>query len=137
MQSLIDRSRLTSLVTLCAAFVLTTASAQEKYSDFNDAMIEAARFLRKNDYPAAVPPLEAALALAKDDTQQLKAYEALVPAYRQLPEIDKLLAAQEFIIRHTERRAGRSLGARAVASFLFQRGKIDAGIERYDAELKK
>src|SRR6266480_888596 len=76
--------------------------AQEKYSDYNDAMIAAGRYLRKNDYPSAVPPLEAALTLAKDDAQRLKVYQALVPAYRQLPEIDKMLTAQEFIIRHTD-----------------------------------
>jgi hypothetical protein len=110
------------------------AVAQEKYSDYDDAMIAAARFLRKNDYPSAVPPLEAALTLAKDDAQRLKVYQALVPAYRQQPEIDKLLTAQEFIIRHTDRKAGRSLAARDVTSFAYQRGKLDAVTERYDAQ---
>jgi tetratricopeptide (TPR) repeat protein len=84
-----------------------------------------------------VGPLEAALALAKDDAQRKRAYEALVPAYRQSPEVEKMLAAQEFIIRHTDRKAGRSLAARDAASYLFQRGKLDMGIERYDSLLKK
>jgi hypothetical protein len=56
-------------------------------------MIEAGRHVRRGDYPAAVAPLEAALKLAKDDGQRMKAYQALVPAYQLLPEIDKLLAA--------------------------------------------
>src|SRR5206468_217303 len=118
-------------ICLAAAYA-ADATAQEKYSDYDDAMIAAGRFLRKNDYPSAVPPLEAALTLAKDDAQRLKVYQALVPAYRQQPEIDKLLTAQEFIIRHTDRRAGRSLAAGSVASFAYQRGKLDAVTERYD-----
>jgi len=128
-----------SSVCLAAAFVLiaATAPAQEKYSDYDDAMIAAARFLRKNDYPSAVPPLGAALALAKDDAQRLKTYQALVPAYRQQPEIDNMLKAQEFIIRHTDRKAGRSLAAQSVASFAFQRGKLDAVTQRYDAQLQQ
>src|SRR5437773_547867 len=113
------------------------AAAQEKYSDYDDAMIAAGRFLRKNDYPSAVPPLEAALTLAKDDAQRLKVYQALVPAYRQQPEFEKMLTAQEFIIRHTDRRAGRSLSARDVFSFAYRLGKLDAISERYDAQLKQ
>src|SRR5205814_1911931 len=69
--------------------------------------------------------------------QRLKTYQALVPAYRQQPEIDKMLAAQEFIIRHTDRRAGRSLAAGSAVSFAYQRGKLDAITERYDAQLKQ
>src|ERR1051325_11552633 len=53
------------LVIACAA----NASPQKKSSDYDDAMMPASRFLRKKDYPSAVPPLEAALTLAKDDAQ--------------------------------------------------------------------
>ncbi len=129
-------STLVGYAILLAAFS-GASTAQEKYKDFEDAFIEAARHVRRGDYPAAVAPLEAALALAKDDVQRKRTYEALVPAYRQSPEIDKMLVAQEFIIRNTERRAGRSLAARDVASFAFQRGKLDAIVERYDAQLQK
>jgi tetratricopeptide (TPR) repeat protein len=114
-----------------------TARAQEKYKDFDAAFNDAARRVRDGDYPAAIAPLEAALKLAKDDAQRMKAYQALVPAYQLLPQIDKLLAAQEFIIRHTDRRAGRSLAARDVVSAAFQRGKTDAIAERYEAQLKE
>src|SRR5262245_34333504 len=116
-----------SLLLLGIALSLSV-SAQEKYKDFDDAFSAGARHVRAGRHAEAMEPLEAALKLAKDDEQRLKAYQALVPAYRQLPEIDKMLAAQEFVIRHTERRAGRSLAAGDVASFLFQRGKLDAGI---------
>ena len=56
-------------------------------------------------------PLEAALKLAADDKDRLKAYRALVPSYRLLAEIDKMLEAQEFVIRHTDGKAGRSNAA--------------------------
>jgi tetratricopeptide (TPR) repeat protein len=131
------RTSTITLAWLAIACLSSLAVAQEKYKDFEDAYIEAARHVRKGDYPAAVAPLEAALALAKDDAQRKRAYEALVPAYRQSPDIEKMLAAQEFIIRHTDRKAGRSLSARDAASYLFQRGKLDTGIERYDSLLKK
>jgi tetratricopeptide (TPR) repeat protein len=125
-----------TLAWLAIVCLSSLAVAQEKYKDFEDAFIEAARHVRKGDYPAAVGPLEAALALAKDDAQRKRAYEALVPAYRQSPDIEKMLATQEFIIRHTDRKAGRALSARDAASYLFQRGKLDMGIERYDNLLK-
>jgi len=111
--------------------------AQEKYKNFDDAMSAGVRLLRGEQKEAAIEPLESAVKLAPDEAKRLRAYEALVPAYRTLPEIDKMLAAQEYIIRHSDRRAGRSQAARDLASFLFQRGKLDLAIERYEAELKK
>ncbi len=139
--SLSRLSQLCLLYALAFAYLAVAspanAVAQEKYSDYDDAMIAASRFLRKNDFPSAIPPLEAALKLAKDDAQRLKAYQALVPAYRQQPEIDKLLTVHEFIIRHTDRKAGRSLAAGSVVSAAYQRGKLDAITERYDYMLQQ
>ncbi len=74
--------------------------------------------------------------LAPDDKARLDTYQALVRVYRTLPEIDKKLEADEFIIRHSERRAARSVAASDLVSFLYQRGKIDTAIERYEARLK-
>jgi tetratricopeptide (TPR) repeat protein len=126
------------ITALCAlACCLTAAYGQENFNSFNDAMNAGARLVRDQQYAASQAPLEAALKLAADDRQRLRAYQALLPAYRQLPEIDKMLEAQEFIIRHTERWAGRSLAARDLASFLHQRGKTDTGIQRYEARLKE
>jgi tetratricopeptide (TPR) repeat protein len=113
------------------------ASAQEKYKNFNDAMSQGVKLVRDMQFAAAQEPLEAALKLAADDHQRSRAYQALVPCYRQLPAIDKMLEAQEFIIPHTERRDGRSLAARDLASFLHQRGKTDEAIARYDGKLQK
>lgn len=110
--------------------------AQEKYKTYDEAMRAAAPLHNNKEFAKAQEPLEAAVRLAPDDAAKLRAYQALVSAYRLLPEIDKMLEAQEFVIRHTERKAGRSIAAGDVASFLHQRGKLDAGVERYEAQLK-
>ncbi|HEX5103347.1 MAG TPA: hypothetical protein VFV87_06030 [Pirellulaceae bacterium] len=123
----------------CAAAVSWPSDSslgQEKYKNFDDAYSQGARLLNRMQIAAAQEPLEAALKLAADDSARLRVYQALVPAYRQLPEIDKMLEAQEFVIRHTPRKAGRSNAANDLASFLHQRGKIDVAIARYEAALK-
>ena len=124
------------LLPLALVSVPAGLGAQESYKSFEEAYGAGVRLLRDQQFAAAQAPLEAALKLAADDKSRLKAYQALVPAYRQLPEIDKMLEAQEFVIRHTERRAGRSNAAGDLASFLHQRGKTDAAIARYEAALK-
>jgi tetratricopeptide (TPR) repeat protein len=131
--------RITQLALWSSIFFMVCypANGQQKYKDYRDAMNAGVRLANNGDHAASIEPLEAALHLATDDAQRLRTTQALIPAYRGLPEIDKMLAAQEFIIRHTERRAGRSLAARDVASFLHQRGKLDVGIEKYDSQLKQ
>jgi len=118
-------------------FLLSISAFAAEYKNFDEALREGSKLAREKQYAEAQTALEAALTLAKDDEARLKAYQALVLPYRQLPEIDKMLVAQEFIIAHSEQRARRSIAARDVASFLHQRGKVDVGIERYDARLQK
>jgi tetratricopeptide (TPR) repeat protein len=131
-------SSLTSALLLAGLTALAPpAAGQEKYKDFSDAYRQGTKLVRDKQLAAAQEPLEAALKLASDDTERMQAYEALLPVYRQLPEIDKMLEAREFYIAHSERRAGRSVAARDLASFLHQRGKIDVAIARYDVRLQK
>jgi tetratricopeptide (TPR) repeat protein len=113
-----------------------TLLAQDAFRTFDEAFGAGARLARNQQFAEAQAPLEAALKLAADDKDRLKAYQALVPSYRQLAEIDKMLEAREFIIRHTNGKAGRSNAAGDLASFLHQRGKTDVAIARYDAALK-
>ena len=128
-------SLLTASLLLSAA--VSVAPAQEKYETYQQALSAGARLHNARKYTEAQAPLEAALKLAPDDAARLNVYQALSNVYRQLPEIDKKLEANEFIIRHTDRRAGRQLAARDLVSFLHQRGKLAAGIERYEAVLKQ
>lgn len=118
-------------------FSSTTGTFAADYKSFDEAYRDGAKQTRDKNYAAAQTALEAAVMLAADDAERLKAYETLVPAYRQLPEIDKMLVAQEFIIAHAEQKAKRSIAARDLASFLHQRGKVDQGIERFEARLAK
>jgi tetratricopeptide (TPR) repeat protein len=125
-----------SVACLMLACLTVSAAAQDKYKTFEEARNEGAKLLRNQQLAEAQAPLEAALRLAPDDKARLDVYQALVPVYRMLPEIDKKLEADEFIIRNSERRAARSNAARDLVSFLHQRGKLDVAIERYEALLK-
>src|SRR5688572_27748354 len=132
MRTTIKLMGLLFVLTLSIA-MLPAASAEEKFKSYDDARLAAARLLRQGRLAEAQEPLEATLRLAPDDKARLDVYRALSDVYRQLPEIEKKLEADEFIIRHSPRRAGRSVPARDVVSFLHQRGKTDLGIERYQA----
>jgi tetratricopeptide (TPR) repeat protein len=127
------------LASACLALACSwsVATAQQKYTTYAEARNEGMRLARNQQFAEAQAPLEAALKLAPDDKARLDVYQALISVYRILPEIDKKLEANEYVIRHTERRAGRSLAARDLVSFLHQRGKTDAAIERYESLLKE
>jgi hypothetical protein len=86
-------------------------------------------------FAAAHEPLEAAVKLAPDYKSRLRDYKALVPAYRLLPDINKMLEAQEIILCHTPQRAGLSLPALNLASSMHPRGKTDLAVERYQKAL--
>jgi tetratricopeptide (TPR) repeat protein len=113
-----------------------SASQAADFKDYNDALRQGSRLAREMKHAEAQEALEAALKLARDDKERLQAYQLLLSPYRALPEIDKMLAAQEFILLHAETKARRKNAASDVGSFLHQRGKIDAGIERYEAKFK-
>ncbi len=98
--------------------------AQEAYS-------EGARFINRREFDKARAPLETALQLAPDNAFRLKVFQALLPVYRTLPETDKMLEAAEFIIRYSDSLTDRNAAASSLASFLFQRGKVDEHVKRY------
>ncbi|QDU25905.1 hypothetical protein ETAA8_09770 [Anatilimnocola aggregata] len=108
-----------------------------EYKDYDAAMRAGGISLREKQVAASQEPFEAAVKLATTDKDRLKAYQALLGAYRLLPDADKMLEAQEFILRNAETTAARSLASRDVASFLHQRGKTDWAIERYEARVQK
>lgn len=113
-----------------------SAAHAADYKTADDALIAATPHLRSRNYTASREPLEAALRLAPDDAYRVKVYEYLMPAYRELPEPDKMVEAAEFVIAHSDQRAKRSIESRSLASFLFQRGKLDAYLDKYEARLK-
>src|SRR5688572_4335497 len=79
-------------------FILIWPSAhlQAQYQTADEAWRAGTKQLAARNYAASQEPLEAALRLAPDDAFRLKVYEALMPAYRQLPEPDKFIEACDF-----------------------------------------
>ncbi|MEQ8787875.1 MAG: hypothetical protein RIC55_16335 [Pirellulaceae bacterium] len=112
-----------------------SAWAQEEYRTADEAFNAGAKLLRARQEAESRQPLEAALRLAPDDAFRLKVYEALMPAYRRLDEIEPMVAAGEFVILHGETSAKRSLATRNLVGFLYQRGKLDDAVKRYEAAL--
>jgi tetratricopeptide (TPR) repeat protein len=72
-----------------------------------------------------------------DDTQfKVRVYRTLLQSYRQLPEIEEMLEATEFIFEHGESAVAKSLIARDLTSFAHQRGKSQEVVENYENRLK-
>jgi tetratricopeptide (TPR) repeat protein len=117
--------------------VLPTFASATDYADAEAAFRDGTSKLKKMQYDEARSALEAALRLAPDDAFRLKVNEALVPVYRRLPEAEPMIGAQEFVIRHTPQRVSRSLAARSLTSFLFQRGLLDKRLAQYEDRLTK
>lgn len=124
-------------VAIVASLLATTPTGAQQYSTVDEALRAAQPLLQEMRYAESQAPLEAAIKLAKDDATRTKVYRALMPAYRLLPEIDKMLEAGEFIIEKSDREAERSLTRSSLLSFLRERGKADAAIARYDQRLMK
>lgn len=89
------------------------------------------------DYKASRAPLEAAVRMAKDESLKLKAYQALLAAYREVPEFEPFQTAAEYIIENSPQSAERSLTRRAFVSFAYNRGQIDNLTQRYERLLSK
>jgi|GEM_PF-1164472 len=117
----------------------TSAPEADKklYSSADEAFAVGAAFYNSRNFAKSLEPFEAALAMAPNDAFRLKVYRALIPAYRQLPEHEKLLTAIEYVVEHSDREAEKSLLARSLVSFVHERGKTDDAIKRYEERLKK
>ena len=113
------------------------ARSNDVYPSFDTAMSAAAKFMKDRDYKAAQAPLEAALRMAPGDAKRLRIYNNLTACYRLLPETERMTEACEFTIAHTKEDAERSLTARSLTSFMFQRGKLDETRKAYEERLAK
>jgi len=113
------------------------AFAQAKYASAEEAYNAGAKFINAGNLAAAREALESAQSLAKTDAMRLKVSQALLIPYRELPEIEPMQKAAEYILTHSEQAAERSLTRRALLAFIHRRGKLDAALEKYEAQLKK
>ena len=113
--------------------------AKSKYTSAEEAFGVAAGHYNGKNYAASREPFEAALILApeKDIAYRVKVYGALTASYRQLESSEQLIGACEYIIRHSDRDAEKSLTRRSLLSFIHERGKVDPFIKRHEERLKK
>ncbi len=109
-----------------------------QYTSAQEAFSVGAAFYNSRNFKAARQPFEAALELAKDDKEmKLKAYEALIPSYRMIPEFEPFQEAAEYVLSNHHHDAHRSITRRSYLSFAFNRGQIENLVKRYDERLKK
>jgi len=125
------------LLIFAVALLDSAAQAQTQYQTAEEAWRVGVAFLSTRNYAASREPLEAALQTAPDDKFRLRVYEALLPAYRQLGEIDKFFDACDFLISKSPTPAQQSITRRALLAFAFERGKLDDLANRYEDALKK
>jgi hypothetical protein len=131
-------AHLPATLTLCIALSAAGAAAQDgKYATYKAAAAAGAKAVRDGNLTAAREPLEAAARLAATDQEKLDAHRALLVPYRELPDVEPMQGAAEFIVAHTAQPAERSLTRSALLRFVQRRGKMDAAVAGYEARLKK
>jgi tetratricopeptide (TPR) repeat protein/tRNA A-37 threonylcarbamoyl transferase component Bud32 len=112
--------------------------ATTKYASAQEAFQIGAAFYNSRNFTASREPFEAVIRLAKDDEElKLKAYEALLRSYREIPEFEPFQTASEYIIANHKHDASRSLTRRAYLSFAYNRGQMKNIVARYEKQLKK
>ncbi|REJ83702.1 MAG: hypothetical protein DWQ29_12280 [Planctomycetota bacterium] len=110
--------------------------AQTEYSSAREAYSAGAKLYNMRKYAECREPFEAALRLSDDNQFKVRVYRSLMQCYRQLPEIDKMLEATDFIFEHGESSVEKSLIARRLASFAHERGKTQEVVEIYEDKLR-
>ena len=125
------------LLSALAATPAGAAAQDGKYKTYKDAYAAGAKAIRAGDLAAAREPLEAAAKLAATDAEKIEAHRALLIPYRELPDVEPMQRAAEFIITTSTEPAERSRVRSAVLSFVQKRGKMDAAVAGYEARLTK
>lgn len=127
-----------SLFSLLASLaVAAPASAQVTYASAEDAYSAGVILLNGGNLIAAREPLETALKMAKTDALRVKVNRALLVPYRELPEIEPMQKAAEFILATSDQAWERSRVRGSVLSFIQKRGKLDAALKDYEARVEK
>lgn len=121
---------------LGASTVALPAFAQAQYTSAEAAYNAGAKAINGGRLAEAREALETALKLAKTDAFRLKVNRALLIPYRELPEIEPMQRASEYIITNSDQAAERSLTRGTLLGFILRRGKLDAALEGYEARLK-
>jgi len=115
---------------------LAQPGGEAKYGSADEAFRIGVAFYNSRNFKASRAPFEAALAKTDDNAFRVKVYEALLAAYREVPEFEPYQTAAEFIVTHSDFEAKRSITRRAFLSFAYNRGQMDNLVERYEKRLE-
>jgi len=119
------------------ALSIQTALGEETYRSAREAYGVGAKLLSSKQFAASQAPFEAALKLMPDLRMQLSVHESLFTVYRETKQPDGAIASAEFLIRNTERKAGRSVHSARLAAFILAQGLTESHIARYEALLRQ
>ncbi len=126
-----------TIAALLVANLWNPAETLAQYRTAQEAYSAGAKLYNARQFAEARAPFEAAIELSDDPKLQVKSYRALMQSYRQLPEIDQMLKAVDFIFEHGESSTEKSLTARALTAFVHERGKTAEAIKIYEAKLNE
>jgi hypothetical protein len=124
---------------LCCFSLLASSSvrSEDKFKTYEEAYSTGAKAVNGGNLAAAREPLETALKLAKTDKQKIEAQRALLIPYRELPQIEPMQSAAEFIIAKSDQSAERSLSRGSLLGFIQKRGKMEDAVKGYEERLKQ
>lgn len=114
-----------------------TPAEEPAYSSSNDALEAALAFFTLREYVKGQGAVEQALKLAPHDEARVKIYRSMLRSYTTAPDAEYKVTALEFMIEKSEQAAERSLARSELVGFLYQRGKTDEAIKRYEEKLRK
>jgi tetratricopeptide (TPR) repeat protein len=107
------------------------------YASSNDAVEAALAFYTLKEFAKGQDAVAQALKLAPHDEARVKIYRSLLRAYTTAPEWEYKVTALEFMIEKSEQAAERSLARSELVGFVYQRGKTNDVIKRYEERLQK
>ena len=125
------------LAVLLAGSTLPAHAQKSAYSTPKEAYEIGLTFLDNKNLAKAQEALEEALKLAPDDVLKKKIYRALVRPYQMQADVDKLVDALEFVIRHPSSPAEKSLARGSLLSGVQAKGKSKEVTARFEDALKK
>ncbi|WP_339748185.1 hypothetical protein, partial [uncultured Rubinisphaera sp.] len=127
---------LIAVLTAVLSISLGNLAFAKDYQNSREAWNAGAGFMNAGNYAAAQEPLEAAFKLSDNDAEKMRIQRALVVCYRLLPEPEKFIECNEYIILNSDHDATKSVTRSSLLSFMFQRGKIDQLETRYQKNIK-
>lgn len=91
--------------------------------------------LRLKKFKEAIEPLSLAFKSTNEVTK-MRAAEGLMRAHRETSDFAGYLDSADYVISHSDRKAGRSVNASQVHGFIHFNGKTDEAVKRYENMLK-